>query len=130
MELTTIQTVIATVRDPSHPTAQALADLPKAAGSSIIALKYDAGSENGAAEAIAHLKAEHSVDRLDIVIANAGISKVWPSVKDVKWSEIVEHVEVNVLGVVALYQATRELLQKSTGKPVFAPVGSGAGSLG
>ena len=49
--------------------------------------------------------------------------------KDVTRADLQEHLEVNVFGVVALYQATRGLLQKAA-RPVFAPVGSSAGALG
>jgi norsolorinic acid ketoreductase len=118
------------VRDPGHPTTRALADLPHGSGTTLITVQYDAGSEQGAADAIARLQTEHGIDHLDIVVANAGISKSLPLVKDAKWAEALEHVEVNVLGVVALYQAARDLLQRSAAKPIFAPVGSGAGSLG
>jgi norsolorinic acid ketoreductase len=118
------------VRDPAHPTAQALADLTRGPGSTLITVQYDAATEQGAADAVAQLQEKHGVDRLDIVVANAGISNDWPLVKDAKRAEITKHFEVNVLGVVALYQATRELLQRSTAKPIFAPVGSLAGSLG
>ncbi len=125
------QTVIAAVRDPDHPTARALADLTHGPGSTLIPVQYDAGSEQGAADAVAHLRGKHGVDHLDIVVANAGICKQWPLVKDVKRADILEHFEVNVLGVVALYQATRDLLQRSTANnPIFAPMGSMAGSLG
>ena len=51
-------------------------------------------------------------------------------VKDVKRSDLVEVFEINAFGPVSLYQATRDLLQKSEKKPIFAPVGSGAGALG
>lgn len=68
---------------------------------------------------------------MDIVVANAGISKNYPLVKDVTRADIQEHLDVNVFAVISLYQATRDLLQKSkSGKPVFAPVGSMAGALG
>ncbi|CAI7595962.1 unnamed protein product [Penicillium viridicatum] len=62
--------VIATVRDLTHSTAQALAELPAGKGSRII-----------------------------------------------------------VVNAVSLYQATLDLLQKSTGKPIYAIMGSGAGDL-
>ncbi len=124
------QTVIAAVRDPGHSTAQALAGLPQGPGSTLITVQYDAGREQGAADAVAQLRQKHGLDHLDIVVANAGISKSWPFVKDVKRAEIQEHVGVNVAGVVELFQATRDLLQRSTTKkPVFAAVGSLAGSL-
>ncbi len=119
------------MRDPNHPTARALADLTRGPGSTLIPVQYDAGSEQGAADAVSRLQGEHGVDHLDIVVANAGICKQWPLVKDVKRADILEHFEVNVLGVVALYQATRDLLQRSTAKTsIFAPMGSMAGSLG
>ena len=118
------------MRDLGHPTAQALADLSQGHGSKLITVQYDAGSEQSAANAVSQLQADHGVDHLDIVVANAGISKEWPLVKDVKPTDIREHVQVNVLGVVSLYQAARGLLQKSAANPVFAAVGSMAGSLG
>lgn len=49
--------------------------------------------------------------------------------KDVKRADIIEHIDVNVLSAVSFYQATRDLLQKSTGKPIYAIMGSGAGGL-
>lgn len=76
------------------------------------------------------LKEKHGIDTVDIAIANAGIVKSYPLVKDVKRDEIQQHVDVNAYAVVTLYQATRDLLQKSTKKAVFAIVGSGASSLG
>jgi norsolorinic acid ketoreductase len=70
------------------------------------------------------------IDHLDIVVANAAISKIYPLVKDVKRADITEHIEVNVLSVVSLYQATRDLLEKSTSNPIYAIMGSSAGALG
>jgi len=123
------QTVIAAVRDPGNSTSKALADLPKAQGSSLIVVN-DAAVEQDAFDIVKELQAKHSVNCLDIVVANAAIVKGYPLVKDVKRAELQEHLEVNVFGVVSLYQATRDLLQKSPNKPIFAPMGSGAGALG
>ncbi|KAL2157772.1 hypothetical protein VTH06DRAFT_5040 [Thermothelomyces fergusii] len=123
-------TVIAAVRDPSHPTAQALANLDRGPGSALITVPYDAASEQGAADAVAKLRAEHGIAHLDIVVANAAIATAWPLVKDAKRADLLEHYKVNVLGVVSLYQATRDLLQQSPAKPVFVLIGSQAGSLG
>ncbi|KAK3297099.1 uncharacterized protein B0H64DRAFT_356950 [Chaetomium fimeti] len=123
-------TVIAAVRHPAHPTAEALGDLPRGLGSTLITVRYDASSEQSAADAVAELRAKHGVDHLDIVLANAGISTQWPLVKDVKRADIQAHVEVNVMGVVSLYQATRDLLQRSTAGPRFVAMGSMAGALG
>ncbi len=117
------------MRDPGHPTSRALADLTRGHGSRLIAVQYDAAIEQSAAKAVSELQEGHGIDHLDIVVANAGIANDFALVKDVKMAEIKEHVQVNILGVVSLYQATRALLQKSA-KPIFAAVGSLTGSLG
>lgn len=122
-------TVIAANRDPSHPTSQALADLPKGGGSKLIVVKYDAAVELAAFDAVKRIQ-EQGVTHLDIVVANAAIAKLYPLVKDAQRNDLLEHYQVNVLGPVELYQATRDLLQKSSGKPIFALMGSGAGALG
>lgn len=127
--LSHLQLVVAAVRDPAHLTAQELTKLPTGEGSSVIVVKYHAGVEQSAFDAVKEAT-EKGVDHLDYVVANAGIAKVYPLVKDVKRADIVEHIEVNVLSVVSLYQATRSLLEKSTIKPVYAIMGSGGGALG
>ncbi|KAK1143629.1 hypothetical protein N8T08_006239 [Aspergillus melleus] len=121
--------VVAAARDPAHPTAQELTKLPTGEGSSVIVVKYDAGVEQSAFDAVKEAT-DKGVDHFDYVVANAGIAKVYPLVKDVKRADLVEHIEVNVLSVVSLYQATRSLLEKSTIKPVYAIMGSGGGALG
>ncbi|PTB62212.1 NAD(P)-binding protein [Trichoderma citrinoviride] len=123
-------TVISANRNPEHATSKALFDLPKGEGSNLIVVKYDAGVEQAAYDAVTELKHKHGIDTLDIVIANAGMVTSYPLVKDVKRAELQQHIDVNAYAVVTLYQATRSLLQKSTKKPVFAIVGSGASSLG
>ncbi|KAJ5881068.1 uncharacterized protein N7473_012121 [Penicillium subrubescens] len=102
--------VVAAVRDPAHLTAQELAKLPTGEGSRIFVVKYDASIEQSAFDAVKEA-IDQGVDHLDYVVANAAI-------------------EVNVLSVMSLYQATRDLIQKSTIKPVYAFMGSGAGTLG
>lgn len=120
--------MVAAVRDPSHPTAKALSDLPTGEGSRLIVVKYDAAVEQDAHDAVRELQEQHGVQHLDMVVANAGISNAFPLVKDVARAEIMAHLEVNVFGVIWLFQATRGLLQKAA-RPVFAPVGSSAGAL-
>jgi norsolorinic acid ketoreductase len=123
------QTVIAANRDPSHPTSKALLELPKGTGSKLIVVQYDASIESSAFDVVQQAQAQ-GVTHLDTVIANAAIVKGYPLVKDAVRSEMLEHYEVNVLGPVVLYQATRDLLQKSPRKPTFVFMGSGSGSLG
>lgn len=122
--------VIAANRNSRHPTSKALADLPKGEGSSLIVVKLDATVEQDAFDAVKTLQESHGIDHLDIVIANAGVSFVWPAVKDVKIDDLRAHIEPNVYGVVTLYQATRPLLQKASREPIFTPIGSSAGFIG
>ena len=91
-------------------------------------VKYDAGNEQSAFAAVKEAT-DKGVDHIDYVVANAGICKQFPLVKDVKTADLLEHIQVNVFGVISLYQATRPLLEKSVTKPVYAIMGSGAGSL-
>ena len=122
-------TVIAANRDPQHPTSQDLIQLPTGQGSRLITVKIDATQEQDALDAVRALKELHGVQHLDVVIANAGISNIYPSVAELKISDIQKNMETNVYGVIRLYQATRSLLQKSSNQPIFATVGSSAGCL-
>ncbi|RYP24619.1 hypothetical protein DL765_000445 [Monosporascus sp. GIB2] len=123
-------TVIAAVRNPEHTTSQALAELPKGNGSNLIVVKYDASLEQDAYDMAKELQEKHNINHLDIVVANAGIAEGYPLVKDVETAGILRHLQVNVFGIISLYQALRNLLQKSPNNPIFAPMGSGAGACG
>jgi norsolorinic acid ketoreductase len=107
----------------------ALQELPTGPDSRLVVVKLDASIEQDAQEAIAELQHKHGIQHLDIVIANAGIGYIYPTVAEVKIADIRAHMEPNVYGVVALYQATRSLLQKSAREPIFLPMGSSAGLL-
>ncbi|KAI1452122.1 NAD(P)-binding protein [Annulohypoxylon moriforme] len=121
--------VIAANRDPESSASQALSRLPVAGGSRLIVVKLDAAVDTDAAAAVKELRKKHGIEHLDVVIANAGISFVWPAVADVRIADLERHVRVNVYGVVTLYQATRELLGRAREEPVFAPMGSSAGFI-
>jgi norsolorinic acid ketoreductase len=122
--------VVAAVRDPSHSTSKALQDLPKASGSSLIIVKIDSLSESDAGNAVAELSSKHNITALDVVIANAGIAKVYPRVDEAKVSDILEHYQVNVVGTILLFQAVLPLLKKSSTTPKFIVIGSSAGTIG
>ena len=105
-------TVIGTVRDPNHESSKALADLPKAKGSSLIVVKLDVTNKADALAAVEQLEAQ-GIDHLDIVIANAGVCYAWPKVSEVKVEELEGHYVPNVHGLIFTYQATLPLLKKS-----------------
>ncbi|KAF2792530.1 NAD(P)-binding protein [Melanomma pulvis-pyrius CBS 109.77] len=119
--------VIAANRDPSHTTSKNLSNFPTGKGSRLIVVKVDASVESDPFEAAKAL-AVQGINHLDVVIANAGVSYIWPKVSELKIADLQGHLTPNVFGVVWLYQAMRPLLQKGT-KPIWATMGSTAGSL-
>ncbi|GFF25334.1 aflatoxin biosynthesis ketoreductase nor-1 [Aspergillus udagawae] len=120
-------TVIAANRDPSHPTSQALADLPRAEGTILVIVKIDATSPTDPAAAVKELAAK-GVNHIDILIANAAISLSWPTVAEVKVEDIQKHIDVNVYGFIYLYQAFWSLL-KQVKDPKWVTIGSGSACL-
>lgn len=123
-------TVVAAVRDPSHPTSKALNDLPKGPDTKLVIVKLDSAVETDAADVVAHLRKE-GIASLDIVIANAGIAQRGAGVLDTSASNTLKHLNVNVLGPLTLAQATAPLLKASeTGSPKFIAISSIIGSIG
>jgi len=72
---------------------------------------------------------ERVADRLDVVIANAGISAYYGPALTTPEDQMREHFNINVVGTHVLFQATYPLLSASTSSPKFIPISSGAGSI-
>ena len=124
-------TVIATVRDTSHPTAKELAALPTAKDSRLILVPLDATNTTSVYEAVETLKKDYHINHIDVVIANAGIAIGGGPVRDTTTENIKEHVLVNAIGPVVLFQATADLLQASPRKqPIFVAISTLVGSIG
>jgi NAD(P)-dependent dehydrogenase (short-subunit alcohol dehydrogenase family) len=119
--------VIAANRDPSHSTTTSLFNLPTGEGSRLIVVKIDASNIADPFEAAKTLAAQ-GIDHIDIVIANAGVSYIWPKVSELKVEDLQGHMTPNVFGVVWLYQAMRPLLERAA-KPIWATMGSTAGRI-
>ncbi|KAJ5371706.1 Short-chain dehydrogenase/reductase SDR [Penicillium concentricum] len=117
--------VIAANRDPSHPTSNALADLPKAEGTTLEIIKIDALFPTDPTAAVNALTAK-GITHIDILVANAGIALSWPKVSDVKVEDIQKHIDVNVYGFVHLYQAFRSLLKEAQAPKNFIPMQNAA----
>ncbi|KAL9117323.1 MAG: hypothetical protein Q9187_006143 [Circinaria calcarea] len=120
-------TVIAANRDPNHPTSKALADLPKAEGTSLLLVKVDATVPTDPADAVKQL-ASNGIDHLDIIIANAGVAYIYPKVSEVKVEDMHKHTVPNTYGIIWLYQATLPLLKKSE-SPMWVSMGSASAFL-
>lgn len=72
-----------------------------------------------------------TADLLIFNSANAGIATTYPLVIDVKGSDILEHVKINAIGPVLLFQAVLPLLSNSKNpNPRFIAISSIAGSIG
>ncbi|KAI8940546.1 hypothetical protein NX059_004224 [Plenodomus lindquistii] len=124
-------TVIAGVRDVSHPTSKALSELPTGENSKLILATIDSSKDTSAAEAVKKLQSEHGISYLDVVIANAGIAKGGNTVRNTDVDNIREHFNVNSIGPVTLFQATADLLKASpTGAPKFVAISTLIGSMG
>lgn len=122
-------TVIATARDTAKA-ADVLNDLPKGEGSKFIVVKLDSDVDSDPETAVALLQDEHSIASLDVVIANAGISKDGATVANTTPQNLRDHFDTNSIGPVTLFQAVRPLLQASkTGSPIFVAVSSLVGSI-
>jgi NAD(P)-dependent dehydrogenase (short-subunit alcohol dehydrogenase family) len=119
--------VVAGVRDPEHPNAKALAELPRGDGTRLLVVKIDSLVESDPADAVKTL-AKEGIDALDVVVGNAGIAKCHPFVSNVTKADLQQHIDTNVWGVLYLYQATLPLLLKSP-NPRWVTMGSEAGGL-
>jgi len=115
--------IYAGVRDPNKATE--LNDLAKT-NSNIRVIPLSANSEQDNANAVSTIEKE--AGRIDVLIANAGIANYLGKAHETPLDEMRQHYEVNVLGVLALFQATLPLLLKAK-IPKFAVISSGAGSI-
>lgn len=121
-------TVIAANRDPNHPTSKALNDLPKAQGTFLHVVKIEATSPTDPTDAVKELVTVKGIDHVDILIANAGMALVFPTIEEVQIDYIQKHVDVNIYGFVRLYQAFLPLLKKAK-DPKWVTIGSSAAFL-
>ena len=115
--------VFAGVRTPSKAT-----DLAKLAASNdnLQILQLESPSESDAAAAAKFI--ESTTGGLDVVVANAGISENWQSAAETSIESMRQHFEVNVVGVLVLFQAAYRLLQARKTKK-FVTISSLAGQL-
>jgi norsolorinic acid ketoreductase len=84
---------------------------------------------SSAKTAVEKLKDKHGINKIDIVIASAGISKYYGLASVTPIEEVKEHFEVNTIGPLILFQATYPLLTGSS-RPIFVALSTGIGSIG
>jgi norsolorinic acid ketoreductase len=122
-------TVVAGLRDTSDTTAKDLREVPTASGSKVIVVKIDASSDTDARDAVELLQSQYGIHTIDVVIANSGILDQWGPVSEVTPEDLRRHFEVNTIGPIKLFQATKPLLEKSE-NPRFYTTSSSIASIG
>ncbi|GAB7335804.1 hypothetical protein MBLNU13_g08084t1 [Cladosporium sp. NU13] len=122
-------TVVAASRSPDSASSKQLLDLPRGKDSHIVLCRIDNTDENSGASAISDLVAATNIPRLDIVIANAGISAYFGKATETPAGQMTDHFSVNTTGSLLLFQATASLLSLAE-RPKFIAISSGAGSIG
>ncbi|KAK0702404.1 aflatoxin biosynthesis ketoreductase nor-1 [Lasiosphaeris hirsuta] len=106
--------VIGSVRDLSSPVATELqTEATKGEGSRLILVKIEATSETDYAAAVKHIEAVEGIDRLDIVVASAGVTGELTAVAGIDAADFKHVLDVNTVGPIRLFQATLPLLSKS-----------------
>lgn len=121
--------VIAAVRDTFSPTAKALSSVSTGSNSKVIVTKIDSFSPTDAKDAVETLKSRHEISHLDVVIANAGVSKYYATVAETPVQEVRDHFEANTLGPMRLFQAVLPLSEAAP-KPKFVVVSTIFASIG
>jgi NAD(P)-dependent dehydrogenase (short-subunit alcohol dehydrogenase family) len=117
--------VFAGVRDLDSATA--LKELAGQYQRKLHIIKLISADEANNREAVEQIK--QTAGRLDVVIANAAILQDPKFVLDQTLESMKNHFHVNVLGPMALIQATYPLLKASTSTPKFIPISSMSGSI-
>ncbi|KIK51419.1 hypothetical protein GYMLUDRAFT_89045 [Collybiopsis luxurians FD-317 M1] len=92
----------------------------------ITLVQYVAGDVAGNRTIAEIIKSKHGV--VDIVVGSAGISAYMGPVSETPLRAFRDHFEVNVIGMVVLFQTMLDLL-KASSDPKFIPISSVAGSI-
>lgn len=120
---------IAAVRELSKQTCENLHNLPTAAGSMLLIVELDSNSGTAAIEAVDTIRKQNGLTTIDVVIANAGLSRCRLPASQIPASELRDHFSVNTIGPLLLFQSTLPLLQSSQKTPKFIVVSSIVSSM-
>lgn len=86
-------------------------------------------SAESVAKAFHTLKDRYSIEILDVVIANAGISGPTSRLSEAPVSELQKYIDVNAYGSFELFKAALPLLRSSRENGKFILISSAGGSL-
>lgn len=121
-------TVIATCREVSEQITKDLFSLSRGHGSNLIIVSLSLDKPQSVINAVSQLQRHHSINKIDIVIANAGICIHYGPLARMEDADLVSHFDVNTLGPIRLFRATLPLLQASS-QPKFIYISSELASI-
>jgi norsolorinic acid ketoreductase len=91
-------------------------------------------SDTSALEAVRLLQTKHNITSVDLVIANAGIAEFYGTAVNTPLAGTREHLNVNAVSTLGLFQAVFPLLSATIDKggpaPKFVAITSTVGSIG
>ncbi|THY81960.1 NAD(P)-binding protein, partial [Aureobasidium pullulans] len=120
--------IFACIRTFTAETTEILTSLPVGQDSYVAPIQVDATVPLHAKQAVETITHMHGYNRVDVVIANSGISDYYGTAAETPLEALRAHFEVNTIGPVALFQAFLPLLLQSA-HPRFVAMTSGAASL-
>ena len=95
----------------------------------IVVVKIDNASATDAKTAMNCLRSDHNISKLDTVIVKAAVQNlIFAKLADVDPAQVQEHLPINAVGSLVLFQAVLPLLQKGS-QPKFVVMGSAMGSV-
>ncbi|KAK7972313.1 NAD(P)-binding protein [Apiospora saccharicola] len=121
-------TVVGSVRDVTAPGVASLKSAATGPNYTLLLVKIESASSTNAQDAVDQMRAA-GIDRIDVLIANAGVSPPLVPLETESLAAIESAFRVNALGPLALYQACHPLLMASE-NPRFVTIGSAAASIG
>jgi norsolorinic acid ketoreductase len=118
--------VIGTLRNLDGAAANELHQLPKAANSTLMLVELEYSSPVSATNMVAGLK-RNGVDRIDVVIANAGVGGQQGPMASIDPAGLADVYMINTVGPAMLFIAAKPLLDKSSA-PKWLSMSSGLAS--
>lgn len=90
--------VVAAVRRPEHATSKSLSELPRGKDTTLINVVIDSTSDTDAQDAVKLLQTKHGINKLDVVVANAGHGTVFGDLSQVAPLEVRDLIDINTIG--------------------------------
>lgn len=116
------------MRDTTAPNVESLRSHPKGPGSRLLLVQLESTNPEDYTKLASTIKSE-GISHLDVVIPNAGAASPAGSPATVDIQDLTKVFDVNTLSTLRLFQTTRELLEKSPGKPKWASMSTAVASI-